>query len=361
MKNKIQFGSWEAATLIINLIFAQAMIIFPRDMAILGGSASWMIPIIITILALFYFMILSGLYRHIGSLDLLDISQRIGGRALKALFGLIITIFLFMFISIYLGGFAQTIKLISLDKSPLQYVELIFLFGMVVSAYYGVEAVARIHSILVPVIIAVFLLITLGVIPEFDFAHLFPVFGEGYQALAKGSIYRLSVFSPLLILFFMVPFFRKEQLKKIGYPAILVSGLLLTWSTLSYILVFPYEMATIKKIPIFQMARHIEFGNYIQRIESLIVLISSLSAALFLGVSFTFMIFITTKSLNLKHSKPIILPMAILVFALGTIVKRLNMEFIGNGIINIFWLTGMILPLLIIVWGAIKKVGRQNG
>jgi hypothetical protein len=71
--------------------------------------------------------------------------------------------------------------------------------------------------------------------------------------------------------------------------------------------------------------------------------------------------FILAKTLDLKHSKPLILPMTILVFSLGTIFKRLNVELIGNGIVNVFWLTGMIFPLLIIIWGAIKKVGRQNG
>ena len=360
MKNKIEFGSWEATAIIINLVLAQVIIIFPRDMVQLGGSAGWMIPILLTIITLGYFAIIVRLYKKIGSLDLLDISDIIGGKTFKVVVGILITAFLILMVSIFLGSFSQTLKIISLDKSPLVYVEVFFWISMLIAAYYGIEAVARINSFLVPVVIIGFILITLGVIPDFDINNMFPLLGEGYASIARGSILKLSVFSSLIILFLMVPFFKKQYLKRVGYRSIIISGLLLLWSTLSFILVFPYEMAVDKKIPIFQMARHIEFGSYVQRIESVFVLICSISALLFLCVIFTFIIYIFTKTLDLKQSRPVILPMAIIVFCLALISKRINIELIGNSIINLIWLIGLVLPLLIIIMGAAKRIGDRD-
>ncbi|PYG88531.1 spore germination protein (amino acid permease) [Ruminiclostridium sufflavum DSM 19573] len=360
MKNKIGFGSWEATTLLVNLVFANIMLVFPRDMVQLGGSAGWMIPVIITLIAAGYFAITVKLYNNIGSMDLLDISDCIGGRIFKVIIGLLITIFLILTASIYLGAFSQTLKIISLDRSSLEYVEVLFLAGMTAAAYFGVEAIARISAFLVPAVIIGFLLITVGVIPEFRMNNLFPVMGEGALEILKGSGVRLSVFAMFVILFLMVPFFKKQLLKKVGFSYVLLSGILLIWSTLSFILVFPYEMAADKKIPVFQIARHMDFGNYIQRIESISVLISSICALIFLGAVFNFVIYVFAKTLDLKQSKPLILPMAIIVFSLSIISKRVKFDFLGDSITNIIWLLGMVLPLIIIIIGAAKKVGTEG-
>lgn len=360
MKNKIQFGSWEATTLMVNLVLANILLTSPRDMAKFGGSASWMIPIIITLITVVYFAIVVSLYKNIGSLDLIDISAGIGGRTFKVIVGLLITVFLIITASIFLGVFSQTLKIISLDSSPSMYIKIIFFVGMIAAGYYGVEIVARINAILVPIVIVGIILLTLGVIPEFRINNLFPILGNGYASIAKGSIFKLSIFASFMILFLMVPFFKKQFLKKVGFLYILISGLLLLWSTLSYILVFPYEMAVDKQIPVFQLARHIVLGEFIQRIESIFVLICSICAILFLCVIFSFAIHVFSKMLDLKKSRPIILPMAIIVFSLTTLSRKMNLDLLGNGSFNLLWLTGMILPLVIIIIGAIKKVGARD-
>ncbi|WP_244648224.1 GerAB/ArcD/ProY family transporter [Ruminiclostridium herbifermentans] len=360
MKNKIGFGSWEATALMVNFVFANIMLVFPRNVVNFGGSACWTIPIIITIIAICYFALLARLYKNIGSLDLIDISECIGGRVFKVIIGLLITAFLVFVVSIFMGAFTQTLKIISLNKSTFKYVEMLFCVGMVISAFYGIESIARISAYLVPIIVFGFILITIGVIPDFRLYNLFPILGEGIISISKGSILKLNVFFSFIILFLMVPFFKKQHLKKVGYSYIIISGLLLLWSALSFILIFPYELAVDKKIPIFQLARHIEFGNYIQRIESISVLISSICAIIFLGAIFNFIIYVLEKSLDLKQSKPIILPIAIIVFSLAYLSKAYNIDFLGIGIVNSILLIGMIIPLILIIIGSIKKVGLSG-
>lgn len=359
MKDKLEFGSWEARTVLINLVFAQIMLTFPKDMAYLGGSAGWMIPIGITLITIIYFAIVAALFKNVGSMDLVDISEKIGGRVLKVIVGLLVSFFLLVNISTFLGAFSQTLKLISLDKSPLGYVEFIFVIGSIAAAYFGIEAIVRINSFLVPVIIASFILITIGVIPKFNFNNLFPVWGNGFVSLVQGSILKSSVFSSLLILFFMVPFFKRKYVKRVGFISIVISGVLLLWATLAFLLVFSYQIAVDKTIPIFQMARHMEFANVSQRIESVSVLICSISSLLYLGIMFTFLIYILEKTLSLKRSKPIILPMVIIVFSLTNIIKKMNIELVNTGIVNYFWMAGLVLPLVILICGAAKKVGLK--
>lgn len=361
MNNKIEFGSWEATSLMVNFVFAHIMLVFPRDMVKYGGSACWIIPIIITLIAVAYFAITVKLYKNIGNMDLLDISAGIGGRAFKIIIGLLVAVMLILSISIFLGSFSITLKLISLNKSALVFVEFLFFVGMTLAAYFGVETIARISAFLIPAIIVGFILITIGAIPDFRINNIFPILGNGIASISNGSILKLNVFSSFIILFMMVPFFKKTNLKKVGFSFVIISGLLLLWSTFSFILVFPYELAREKKIPIFQLARHIEFENYVQRIESISVLISSICAFIFLGALFNFIIFIFAKSLDLKHSKPIILPMAIIIFSLSVFSNRLNFDFLDSNLVNYLRLSGMVMPLILAIIGAIKKVGVENG
>ncbi len=360
MKTKIRFGSWEAITLLVNLIFVQVLLSFPRDVAQYGGSAGWMIPVISTLIIVIYFAIAVALYKNIGSLDLLDISEKAGGRVLKVIMGMLIVVFLFYELAINLGGFAQELKMISLDKSPLGFVEFLFLFGIIIAAFYGIEAVARISAFLLPVIIIGFLFITLGVIPKYQIDNLFPILGQGYWSIAKGSLYKLSAYSPFIVLFLMVPFFRKQHLKKVGYMSILISGLLLIWSTLSFLLIYPYQVAVDNKIPVFLMAKHIEFGNVQQRVESVFVLVCSISSLLYLGVIFAFIIYVLKKTLSLKKSKPLVLPMAILAFTSADAMKILNIDIANSYVGKFIWLVGLVLPLVIAILGVAKKVGRKQ-
>ncbi len=360
MKNKIAFGSWEATALMVNLVFAQIMMNFPGDMVRFGGSAGWIISIIITLIAIGYFAIIVMLYKNIGSLDLIDISEAIGGRPFKTIVGLLISILLILIVSFFMGAFSQTIKIISLDKSPIEFVEVFFFIAIIIAGYFGIEAVVRINAILVPILILGFILITLGVIPQFKVNNLFPILGLGSTSIAKGSIMKLAAFGSFIILFLMVPFFKKRYLKKVGFSYIVISGVLLLWSTLSFILVFPYEVAVNKRIPIFEMTRQIEFGNFVQRVESIFVLICSLCLLMFLCVVFNFVVYIFAKTFDLKRLRPIILPLAIIVFSLSRISIKWNIDLIGYNMKTLIWLIGMILPLIIIIIGAAKRVGTKD-
>lgn len=360
MRNKTGFGSWEAVCLIVNMIFVQAILYFPKDAASIGGSAGWMIPVIITVIAFIYFAIASGFYGNTGSLDLLEISERSVGRVFKIIVGMLAAFFLILIEASLLGVFSHSLKVISLDKSPMSYVLALFLIGMVVAAYYGIEVVARISAFIVPACIAGFILITIGVIPDFNTDNLYPLFGNGVASIINGSTFSLCVFSPLMVIFFMVPFFRGRYINRVSYLSVAISGMLLLWSTLAFLLTFPYDMAVDKKIPVFQMARLIEIGNYVQRVESIFVLVFSLSSILYMGTLFAFITHIIAKALDLDRPQPIILPTAVIIYCLALIKKRFLLNLLGSEIINLMWLAGLLLPLIVLIIGSIKKIGSEN-
>ncbi|WP_278287577.1 GerAB/ArcD/ProY family transporter [Ruminiclostridium josui] len=224
---------------------------------------------------------------------------------------------------------------------------------------------ARISAFIVPTCIVGFILITIGVIPEYNIDNLFPILGNGVDSIINGSTVSLHIFSPLLLIFFMIPYFKRRNLKRVGYLSITISGLIIFWSTLSFLLIYPYEMAVDKKMPIYQMARLIEIGNYIQRVESVFVLIFSLSSILYMGALFTFITHIIAKTLDLDRHQPIILPTAVIIYCMTFFKKGLPFHIQGSQIANILWILALLLPLIVLIIGSIKKAdsekeGRQD-
>ena len=354
------FGSWEAICLLINMVFVQAILYFPKDAAGMGGSAGWIIPIAVTIIAYIYFAIATGFYRYHGNLDLLEISQRAAGRVMKIIVGLLSALLLIFLEASLLGEYAHSLKVISLDKSPISYVLIFFLVGMAAAAYYGIEVVARISAFIVPICIIGFILMTIGVIPEYNTENLFPILGKGIDSIINGSTVSLHLFSPLLLIFFLIPYFKKRNLNRVGYLSITISGLILFWSVLAFLLTYPYETAVDKKIPLYQMARLIEFGNYIQRVESVFVLVFSLSSILFMGALFTFITHIIAKTLDLDRHQPIVIPTAVIIFSVTFIKKGLPFHLPDSQMANILWILALLLPIIVLIIGSIKKVDCEN-
>ncbi len=360
MRNNEGFGSWEAICLLINMIFVQAILHFPKDAAGVGGSAGWIIPIAVTIIAYIYFAIATGFYRQHGNLDLLDISQKAAGRIMKIIVGLLVALLLIILEASLLGEYAHSLKIISLDKSPLSYILIFFMIGMIAAAYYGIEVVARISAFIVPICIIGFILITIGVIPEYNIDNIFPILGKGVDSIINGSSVSLHLVAPMLLIFFLIPYFKRRNLNRVGYLSITISGLIMFWSTLAFLLTYPYETAVDKKIPLYQMARLIEFGNYIQRVESVFVLVFSLSSILFMGALFTFITHIIAKTLDLDRHQPIVLPTAIIIYSMTFVKKGLPFHLPGSQITNILWILALLLPIIVLIIGSIKKVGSEN-
>jgi spore germination protein (amino acid permease) len=359
--NKIVFGRWETTTLLINAMTVQVYLGFPRIMAMIGGTAAWMVVVLIFLVALLLFLIISKLFSKFEGKDLLDMAEHVAGGFGKAVTGLIIVAVVIALISLILREFAEDMKIISLPISPISFVMMFFLAGMVVSAYMGLEAIVRFHAIAVPVIIAGFLIIVIGVAPYFDTTNLLPILGNGPQNILSKGILRLSSFSSLIGLFMFFPFIKKNSIfKSSGLLAITVSSIIMLLSVLSYTLVFPYPTSEDNLLPVFQLARLINYGRFFQRIESVFVFIWATSALLYLSFGFFLAIYTFKKTFELKYYRPLILPFAVIVFGISILPQNMinTIDLESNYIRTYAMIVTFGLTLIILILASIIKKGR---
>lgn len=364
MKNKIVFGRWEAIMLTITGMLTQIFLGFPRTVAENAGTAGWLQVIYASILVLIVFAIIVKLYSNFPGKDLIDISEYIGGGILRIIVGCILLAYFLIIVSLILREYGECMKIIGLTVSPLSFVMLFFVVGMVVGAYFGLEAIARYGAIIVPLVIIGYLIIIFGVSQNYDFTNLMPLLGNGVNAVFIKGTMRISSFSALIVIFLIPPFIKTHRnFKIVGYTSIGIGAFLLISSSLVFLLVEPYPTATEDVLPVYQLARLINYGRFFQRIESLFVLIWASSAFLYLSMGFFFIVYIFKKTFKLEFYKPIIPAFAILLFSAGLIPDSLLKanELENNLFRRYAWIVAFLMTIILLYIGKIKKKNKKEG
>ena len=195
--------------------------------------------------------------------------------------------------------------------------------------------------------------------PDFELSNLLPILGNGAKNIFVDGLSSLSLFGDLFIIFFLLPFTHEENvIKKGGLRAILLIGSVLTVTLLIYGGIFPYPASSEFIMPLFQLTRTIEIGDFFGRLEAFFELIWALSFLVYASLSIYNLSIIFKKTFDLKYEKPIILPMTIIAISVGffqpSIVKLIegnkNYSFIIIGALFLF-------PL---IFGLLSKKGRKN-
>lgn len=364
MQNRISFGRWEAVTLLINLICTKIFLYFIRMTVEDAGTAGWIMTVYISLVALIMYIVLIKLYKKFEGKDILDIAEIAGGKPLKIFAGLIISAVLFYLSAAVLREFSEDMKVVSLPTSPLSYIMIFFIIGVVAGSYLGIEAILRYHAIIVPVIAAGYIVILLGVIPQMDLTNLLPVLGNGsYDIFGKG-FFRVSVFGELLVLFLLPPFLGSyKNVRAVGYAAIGFSSVFLIAGSLVYILIFPYPSNLESFLPVYQMARLINLGRFFQRIEAVFVFIWAMAAFIYLTAAFYFMVYTFAKTAGLKYIRPLIFPFAVMVFSAAFIpqnlmtVIKIKTQFFNRTA----WFVTFVFTGLIMIIANLRKHTKKEG
>lgn len=362
-QSKIFFGIWESTMFLLNLLGTQIILGFSRLVNEAVGPAGWLLILYVSCIALLGFAMISKLYRKFEGLDLIDVGEYTAGAFGRIITGLLIFVYSIFIITIILREFAEDMKVIILPQTPISFVTMFFLTGMILGAYKGIEAIVRLNSIAMPVIILGFFIITVAVAPYFEVSNLLPVLGKGANQIFVKGFNKVSFFGAIINLYLIYPFIRtRKNFNRIGYTSHIVASLFYLWAALSYSLVFPYPVSTEKFLPIYELARLINYGRFFQRIESVFVFIWAASALLFLSGGFYLILNIFKKTFKLDYYHPLIFPFAAIIFTMSLLPPNLMtaVSLESTYIRNYAWLFILILPILLLIMANIKK-GRSKG
>lgn len=169
-----------------------------------------------------------------------------------------------------------------------------------------------------------------------------------HLSLAFGNIF---AFSSLFIVE-LIPSLLGESkdLKKITIISLIIYGIYLILGVIALLFLFPSITEISNTLSIYILARRVNFGDFIQRIDAIFILIWIISIFSYLAIVMHFILNTFKKITNTKHKSPMVFCFSAFLFVISMIPSNVsNIRFFENqfyryaSIIFVFFICSVIL------------------
>ena len=359
--NNSKIGSKEAVCLVMILAVAHTILSTPSNLLTNTKSSILLNLIFVGLIIVGISILIVKLFKNFPGSDILDISEYLGGKVFKKILGLLFITYFIVSSSILLREFCEAIKIVYYPMTNIVFVILLFVIAVAITSKFEFTATLKTTLIIMPLVFASIIFVFVSNIRNLSFSRMFPILGDGFFntfILGIGNIY---AFSGISILYFLPPLLNKpEEFKKISIKSsvIFIIYLILTVSILLFM--YSFFMSKEEILPLYAAARYIEIGTFFVRLESIFLLIWMLIFACYLSIVVKFAMLIFKKITNIKNTKVLIYPFAILLLSIALIpnsyaaVKQYETNIYPKIILGFNY----IFCILLLIFANLKKKSR---
>lgn len=363
MNGNDRFGIREAVALVTVTISAKVFYSSPATVTELIGTASWYMTLISAIVASLGFWLIYLLLNRFPGKDLVEIFNLVLGQFWGFVFSNIVALYVFMIAIIRLSEFSEVIKVYAFPLSSNWYIVGLSIIVVYILSRLGIENIARVASVLVfPLLFGYLVVLILGS-QNYYMANLYPLLGHGLKKTVVTGVVRSSVYGEVIVFaIFAKSFQGLKYIKKEGFLSLVFSALLISGSVLFFNLSFPYFIGREITAPMYEMASLIDYGESLQRVESIFLFIWVISSLISTATMFYSFIWILCKTFKIQDQNPIVLGGCLLLYA-ASLMHR-DMTSVVAGGVELIRKYGsvifFILPSLVLVIAAVFKKGVRS-
>jgi spore germination protein KB len=262
-------------TLLINFLIGSAIVVG------VGGEAkndAWLAILLggligISIISVVHFFIF-----RFPDKNLFQVSEFCIGRKITIVFTFMYIIYFLYISSRVIRDFGELMATAILPNTPIEMMSLTFCLLMGYVIYLGIEVLARTSEIFTPYLFGFFLLLAIFLMASgsVDFKYLQPILGEGIMPVIKTAFTDLSFFPYGEMIAFSVIYAsltNKKYSLRVSIVGVGMATLLLCGSSLLMIVTLGVDSVARSNFPLLSTARAVSIGNFIERIDAIVVFI----------------------------------------------------------------------------------------
>jgi spore germination protein (amino acid permease) len=315
----------KVTSLIINAIAVKMLLTYPRNIVLNSGNGAWIQVLYNLIVTILIFTIIAISYR--GRKNVIQLAECCGGKLLKIVVGVIVLIILTANLISIMRIFPETIKIILLQEGRVEIILAIFAIVAAIGAYMGIESIATVQYLFLPIAGIVMISFLLLLIPYYKLDNLFPILGNGAKNIFFYGLNSMSIFSDVILLNILLPYMENyREFKRSGFKSIIIGGIVVFIIMLAYCSVYPYPASKNFILPVYQLTRMIHLSSFFSRFETFFQFVWSILMMLYASFYICVMCYVWQTTFNLKFQKPLIAPIVIVVFEIAIIPNSI-MEF----------------------------------
>jgi spore germination protein KB len=368
MQNKVieNISLWQMLTLLVMFETGSSIVI---GIGTKARQDSWIAVLIATgigigLMWMYNFIIKLGQER-----DLFEILEWLLGAKLSKVVIMVFVLHFLYLTSFVIRDFGELIVSAVMIQTPVEIISLTLVLLIVYILYLGIEVLARTAEVFTPYYIAFVLLIGVMLFASGNvkIKQIQPVLGEGWGPILHSVFPLLTVFpfGEAVVFMLVLPrTTRPKQWARISMVGILISGLVLTYSTLLQLFSIGPDALGRVNFPLMSAARDIAIANFIERVDALVVFITMLGIVVKSGV----LIYGATLGLERTFGVPkraLLLPVGLLVSVSSVLLAKHFGEYTTEGftfepvVVELPVCIGIpVLLLLALLW---KKRRRKPG
>jgi len=186
--------------------------------------------------------------------------------------GMAYIIFLLVMDILVLREFSDFLSMTTLPLTPKIWVLFSIVAIATYGAYQGLEVIVRAVQFIFGIYIGGFTTAILLGLSNFKLGRLLPFMEDGLMPILWGSIVPASWYGEIVILAILFPFINKpKEIQKKGLVALVAITLFVTVDVAVTIGVLGSKLSSSFAVPLWSMARSIELGEVVQRLESFLL------------------------------------------------------------------------------------------
>lgn len=319
-----KIGKIEAISLVLLIVINELVLNVPSMVILPVGTGSTLNILFVSALAIFFTIIICKLFKPFTGKDILEISEYVGGKSLKIIIGILFILFFILISSLSVRYLANSLKIVYFNNSPLIFILLFFLFPALFINKYGLKTISGVNLIFIPILIISLVFLLIFSYNNFTIERIFPILGKGFKETFITGASNLFAFTGLAYLYFIPPLLKNSKdFKSISIFSVIISSLCLIFSVISLVMTFPAVTTTDELLSIYLLTRLLEFGQFLERLDAVFILIWIVALISFLGLTFFYILKIFKSLTKIEDSKSLNLPLGLIILGNCLILKNI--------------------------------------
>jgi spore germination protein KB len=224
-------------------------------------TATWMLPIVTGLISIIPIYFLLRISSHYPKSNLMDICQRLFGKAVGYIIILLLWIIGMTAYTLDTAIYTDIIGTMYFTETP---TIVIYMILMGVSAYGAKKGLEQIGSVAWAVFAYVMISLSIALILAFgngNSHYLFPIFGPGKWEIVKESSLKLSIFCDFIYFGVIATnISSNKDYRKGTWISLVILIIVLPIAIMAYLILFDYESVKLLNYPFHETIRYISIG-----------------------------------------------------------------------------------------------------
>lgn len=270
MEQNVKISGTQVAMLLFIFVTSTLVIYVPAITAKDAKESAWLaasiLPFAFGYLTLW---VVFKLGSYFPTLTIFQYTEIIIGKFLGKGLAISYIIFLIVMDTLVLREFSDFLNMTTLPLTPRIWLLTSIIVLSTYGAYQGLEVIIRAVQFIMGIYLLGFISAIILGLSNFEVGKLLPFMEEGLLPIIRGSIVPSSWYGEICILAILFPFVNKpKEIKRKGIMALVAITLFVTIDVAVTIGVLGSTLTSSFAVPLWSMARSIDLGEVLQRLES---------------------------------------------------------------------------------------------